>query len=77
MAGIHSLSQDEAHAEACKPIFLTNEQLARRWGIGRSTFFALKKAGEVPTETRTPFGPRFRVSDVEAYELRWPQKNVA
>ena len=54
-----------------EPVYLTTEELARRWKVSPSTIRNRRSKGEGPPYFK-PFGPRgearYKLEDVEAYE---------
>ncbi|NQY97274.1 MAG: hypothetical protein HRT82_08930 [Henriciella sp.] len=54
--------------------FLSNENVMARWGVKKTKFFEMKKADGFPSAVMTPFGPRYRISDIAEYENSWPDK---
>lgn len=76
MAELNSTTADKAHAEAVKPVFLSYNQLIARWGLSRTKFYGMRKAGDTPPIIQTPFGPRFRLREVIAVEESWVVANV-
>lgn len=77
MADVISMTADETHAEAVKPVFMTYKDLMSRWGMKETKFYQMRKNGDVPPIIQTPFGPRFRVRDVVAVEESWAVAYVA
>jgi len=50
------------------PVFLTINQLCRRWGISRSTFYKMEEAGNIPKCKMFGKHRRFHINDVLAWE---------
>jgi predicted DNA-binding transcriptional regulator AlpA len=52
-------------APADAPVFLTRAQLARRWGISRSTSYAMQRGGYLPKPVRLGGGsPRWPLAEI-------------
>ena len=51
------------------PLFLTERQVAARWGVGASTVRRLRLDGRLPYFTPTEGRVLYRLSDVTAYEI--------
>ena len=75
MANSLQITTDEAHSMAAQQVFLRNSDLMLRWNVPRSTFFMMKAQGKLPPTLQTPFGPRFRLADIEAAEASWPEQH--
>jgi hypothetical protein len=63
-----TMDATSAHAQAPVPVRLTIAQVQLRWSCDRRTVLKMVSIG-LPC-IRLPFGYRFDVSDVEAFEQR-------
>ncbi len=52
-----------------QPLYLTDRQVAERYGVSRTTIWLWKRKGDFPKAVRLSAGmTRWRLSDIEAWE---------